>query len=301
MVYIGIDGGGSTVRVVVVTPDLSILGQSRGGSVNPNSAGRDAAASALHAAIREALAAAQVTAGDVTAVGAGVAGAMTAPLNDWLRDTLSSIVPDVPVFSTHDIEIALIAAHGIRRGVLVLAGTGSAALGVSPTGESLLVGGWGYLLGDEGSGAWLGLRALNAVACHADGRGEPTRLTDAIMNLLQLSDARQLIEIIYQPAVPVAPRAARFAPLVLEHAEVDGVASRLVDEAVKALALHVETIVSRLRLVDPGVAFAGGLLSSPNVLSLRLQSVLRLAAFPAARYPAEVGAALLAMERMMEA
>jgi len=296
-VFIGIDGGGSTVRVVIVQTDLTIIGQSRGGSVNPNSTGRDHAARTLQDATRAALADAGVARDAITAVGAGVAGTNNPTLGAWLRETLSSALPNVPLYTTHDIETALIGAHGERRGVIVVAGTGSAAFGVNDVGESLLVGGWGYLLGDEGSGAWIGLQALKAVIEHHQG-GRETQLTARIFDLLQISAARELIDIIYQPGVPVAPRLARFAPLVLELAQADTVAANIIDLAVGWLADLVTLLSERLKLTTPAIAFGGGLLSEPNALSLQLQKKIDLPAFPQAKYPPEIGAARYAMEQM---
>lgn len=298
MFSIGIDGGGSTVRVVVLDEDRQVCGEAVGSSVNPNSVGRDGAARALQAAIEAALAAANADRAAVGRVGAGVAGALTPPFHDWLRDMLRAVLPNAAVAITSDVEIALIGAHGVRRGVLVLSGTGSAAFGVNAAGESALAGGWGYLFGDEGSGAWIGTRALAAVARHTDGRGAPTMLTERIFNLLHVSDARQLIEIIYQPNVPAPPRLARFAPLVLELAETDPTASAILVEAIDELRMVMRAVIDRLNLDSPPIAFGGGLLSAPNALSLGLQRALNLPAFPTRLHSAEMGAALYALEML---
>jgi N-acetylglucosamine kinase-like BadF-type ATPase len=296
---IGIDGGGSTLRVVVVTPDLNVIGRGRGGNVNPNSAGREIAAQTLHDALYAALADAQIGMDAISAVGAGVAGTNNPTIRTWLHDTLSALVPHAPIYATHDIETALIGAHGARRGVIVAAGTGSAAFAVNDDGESLLVGGWGYLLGDEGSGAWMGLRALQAVISAADRGTAMGELAAHICDLLQISDPRALIDIVYQPAVPIAPRLARFAPLVLEHAERDPAAMQIVDDAAAHLAAMVETLARRLHMSDPPIAFGGGLLNAPNPISTRLQALLTLATFPHALYPPEIGAAVYARDHHM--
>jgi N-acetylglucosamine kinase-like BadF-type ATPase len=294
MYLIGIDGGGSTVRAAVTDETLTILGQARAGGVNPNIVGRDHAARTIQQVLKETLALAGMDAGEVTAVGAGIAGAMTAPFQEWLTKTLRDVLPTARIYITTDMEIALIGAHGERRGVLVSAGTGSAAFGVNDRGESLLVGGWGYLLGDEGSGAWIGLQALKQIV-QASDRALPSMLAERVFDLLQIGEARELVSIIYQPNVPAAPRLARFAPLVLELADSDEAAQRIVTEAAAHLAELVDVLKHRLKMDNPAVRFGGGLLSGVNPLTSALQARLGLDAFPASVYPAEIGAALYAM------
>ena len=74
------------------------------------------------------------------------------------------MLPAAQIALSSDVEIALVGALGQRLGIVVLAGTGSAAYGVNRAGDALLVGGWGYLLGDEGSGYWIGAEALRLLA-----------------------------------------------------------------------------------------------------------------------------------------
>jgi N-acetylglucosamine kinase-like BadF-type ATPase len=293
---IGIDGGGSHVRVVVAAPDLTILASAEGASANPNSAGREAAARAVQQTLREALA--QLPESAIRAVGVGIAGTVTA--RDWARETVAAVLPNTAVHIGIDFEIALIGARGERRGVLILAGTGSVAYGVNAAGESLQVGGWGYLLGDEGSGYSLGLKALQAVVRAADGRDPPTALTEIVLNALGLASPQDLIQWIY--AIPTAPQnapsriseIARFAPLVLAAVD-DPTAQRIIAESVDELALMGQTTVRRLRIDAPAYAFAGGLLTDANPLSLGLCAALGLPSLPVAKYPPVIGAVLLAL------
>lgn len=287
----GIDGGGSGVRVVITTPDLAILGSGEAGSANPNSAGREAAAHAIQTAMHAALAAASLSPDDIAAVGAGIAGTTTA--RDWVRETLATIVPNAAQHVASDVEIALVGAHGERRGILILAGTGSVAYGINDEGESTQVGGWGYLLGDEGSGYQLGLMALQAVVRAADGHAEPTALTETILAALQLSDPKDLIQWVYAPNR--TRDVARLAPLVLTTD--DAVAHAIIAEAVAELALAGQTVARRLEIKTPAYAFAGGLLSEPNPLSLGLCAALGLPALPLPKYPPVIGAALLALAK----
>lgn len=291
MYVMGLDGGGSRLRVVVAAPDLTVLAVSEGGSANPNSAGRDAAAQAIRETIGAALAQARLTPADVQAVGAGIAGTRTAP--DWVRETVAAVLPDAAIRVASDVEIALIGAHGARRGVLILAGTGSVALGINAAGTSVQVGGWGYLLGDEGSGYWLGLKALQAVVRADDGREPPTALTALVLEHLHLADASGLIQWLYTPGR--TRDVAGLAPLVLAATGSDETARRIVAGSVDELALAARTVIRRLALESPAIAFAGGLLSEANPLSLGLCAALGLSELPTPLHPPVIGAALLAL------
>ncbi len=290
---IGIDGGGSGVRAVVTTADLVILGSAEGASANPNSAGKAAAARAIQQVIRAALAEAQRDASEIRAVGAGIAGTLTA--RDWVRETIAAVLPHASIQTATDFEIALIGAHGERRGVLILAGTGSVAFGINARGESAQVGGWGYLLGDEGSGYLLGLRALQVVVRAADGREPPTALTGAILPALGLDDPRELIQWTYSTSR--TRDIARLARWVLAAAD-DSAAHAIIAESVGELALMAQTVVQRLRIDQPAYAFAGGLLSEPNPVSEGLCRALGLPSLPAAMHPPVMGAALLALREL---
>ncbi|MBC6935521.1 MAG: hypothetical protein DWB42_06740 [Chloroflexi bacterium] len=296
---VGIDGGGSTVRAVVMDENLFILGQSSGGAVNPNLVGRDAAAETIRTVVRLALANASLAPEQIGAVGIGVAGADAAHSGDWLRETVRDVLPDAAVAASSDHEIALAGAFGERRGILVLAGTGSLACGANAAGDYVRVGGWGYLLGDEGSGFWLGLEGLRAVARAADGRSRKTGLTAALLERLGLADAGVLAAWLYWADTPRNPEIAALAGVVLEQAALGETAAQtIVEQAARDLALAARAVQRRLNMEPLPLAFAGGLLTAPNSLSSRLCELLGLADIPVPRHPPVVGAAILALNHL---
>jgi N-acetylglucosamine kinase-like BadF-type ATPase len=300
MIYVvGIDGGGSTVRAVVMDENLSVVGQSAGGAVNPNLVGRAAAAGTIQTAVRAALAKTALTPEQIGAVGIGVAGADAAHSADWLRETVRDVLPGAVVAASSDHEIALAGAHGERRGILVLAGTGSLACGANSAGDYVRVGGWGYLLGDEGSGFWLGMEGLRMVARAADGRSRQTGLTAALLERLGLADAGALAAWLYWADTPRNPEVAALAGLVLEQAALGETAAQtIVEQAARELALAARAVQHRLNMEPLPLAFAGGLLTAPNPLSSRLCELLGLADIPVPRYPPVVGAAILALHHL---
>lgn len=292
---VGVDGGGSKVRVAVISADLTIHGQSEGGSANPNAAGSDAAMQTIQTCIRSAVNAAGIDPAQIQAAGIGVAGADMIHAREWVRQVIAGILPHARLAASSDYEIALVGAHGERRGVLLLAGTGSVAYGVNSAGDSMLVGGWGYLAGDEGGGYWLGMQALRSAIRHFDGRGPATTLTEALFERSSLRTRASIIAWLY--GEHRISEVAAMAPIVLEHsAKGDPIARQIVETAARELALMARTIYHKLGMERLPLMFSGSLLTTHNTLSGLLCELLKLDALPIPRYPPVMGAALLALD-----
>lgn len=292
---IGIDGGGTHVRVVICDAALQVVGEATGDSVNPSSVGRDTAASHIQSTIRAALANAGLDAADITAAAAGIAGAATDALKPWVIETVRAVLPDAQVIHSADYEIALAGAVGELHGVAVIAGTGSAAYGAHRDGRTLRQGGFGYLLGDEGSGYWLGREALAHAMREMDGRATPSALTPRVLAAIGASHPLEIIPWLYQSGAPRTADVAALAPLVIAISEEgDRVAQAYVARAASELAQMVRHIQQTLSLKDAPVAFIGGLLERDNRLVEVLMRRLHLKQRPVAKYSPAIGAAILA-------
>jgi N-acetylglucosamine kinase-like BadF-type ATPase len=294
--YLGIDGGGSNLRVVIVDSDLHIIAQTRTDSANPSSIGREESARRIQSTIQAALREASLNAEQIIGAGIGVAGASADHAAAWLHEVVSSVLPASKIVPSSDHEIALVGGHGERLGALILAGTGSVAFAVNQKGETAQAGGWGYLVGDEGSGYWFGRQAINRVIRAHDGLAPPTNLTEVILDALNLNAVPDLLQWLYQGESRVRA-IARLAPIVLD-ASADVASARTIVE-IGAIELQrlSQAVIQRVNLDNPHIAFAGGLLESPNPLSARLCERLGLSDFPTNKYPPVVGAALLAKLR----
>jgi N-acetylglucosamine kinase-like BadF-type ATPase len=160
----------------------------------------------------------------------------------------------------NDSELVLAAGTPDGWGVALVSGTGSVCLARAPGGESVRVGGWGPLLGDEGSAYDVGLRALRLAAQAADGRSTATALLSAVLRHLHLDVPSALIRYVHAPRVSPADIAA-LAPVVAELAEHgEPAAAGVIAGAARELARHVDTAVERLRLSHPPLALGGGAL-----------------------------------------
>lgn len=171
---------------------------------------------------------------------------------------------------THDAHIALVGGIGKQEGVIVISGTGSIVYGINSNGEEARAGGWGYMLGDEGSGYDIALKGLQAVARAADKREPPTELTDLILNRLELNEPNNLIRWTHAAS---RDEIAQLAEVVFKATKIgDTKASQIIDSAVGELACAVETVVMQLELTHPfGIVFSGGILLHQPILADKLQ------------------------------
>lgn len=293
--FAGIDGGGSNLRVAVVDARLATIVTQSAGTANPSVIGREQAQAHIREIVRATLQRADISPKRIAAAGIGIAGASNLHSRDWLLETLSPILPSSRLVPSSDLEIALVGALGRRHGILLLAGTGSAAYGCAPDGKQLQVGGWGYLLGDEGSGYWLGMQLLRGISAAHDKGGGLTALGAACLDALALQTARDLVGWLYRSNEAATARVAALARLALDMAQAgDCEANMLVRAAADHLARQVDLLRSRLEYPGAPIAFAGGLLDTDNALSAAVTRQLKLPGRPKALHSPAIGAALLA-------
>lgn len=274
----GVDGGGSRTRVVIADEGGRELATAEGGpsAVRPGKA--EASAEVIAATLREALATCGMSEVVPKVLVAGVAGAGRDPERDALWQALLAhgVAEDVSVQA--DAMIALEDAFGDGPGLMVISGTGSVGFGRGPAGAFARVGGWGPACGDEGSGAWIGRRALSVVTAAHDGREPETQLTGAI---LTASELREVPELVGWAAAASPATLASLAPVVLSVARGGDLrANSLVTLAVEELVLHARTLARHLfgdeRAAVP-LALGGGLLAKGSLLRKRMVQRLKSA------------------------
>lgn len=240
--FVGVDGGGTHTRAVLVDEAGRELGRAEGGA---SVVRVEAPESAARVVIETVRAAADMAGVDLPAdvLWAGLAGAGSRDARVGVEVALSAAgLAERTVVGT-DVEAAFEDAFGDGPGILLIAGTGSIAWARSADGRLERVGGWGDRLGDEGSGFAIGMAALRAVVRAEDGRGEVTRLRAAVIEHLGLGAPSDLIAWV---ATASKARVAALVPVVVTAAqEGDGVARRILDEAVAALTDHLTAAVER--------------------------------------------------------
>ena len=261
-VLIGADVGGSKTAVGISEggPVLA-RADGPGAAVRPGRA--LASASIIAEVVRRALAATGRLGGDVLVVGA--AGAGRDPEREELRKALRSETLAERVVVTTDIEIALAGAFAEGPGMVVSAGTGSISVGRDRHGRRARVGGYGWQMGDEGSGYAMGRAALGAVSRAHDGRSPRTALTERVLGAARCGDFDALVR---WAASATPAEIAGLAPHVLDIAAAgDPLAQGILDYAARELGQLAICLLPLMDVEPPvGVALTGGLLSPEGPL-----------------------------------
>jgi N-acetylglucosamine kinase-like BadF-type ATPase len=187
---------------------------------------------------------------------AGSAGAEVPAARKRLEKLLMRLLPGCRIAVVHDTRLIL-AAAGLASGIALIAGTGSVAYGRDGGGREARVGGWGWLLGDEGSAVWLAREAAREVMRRSDA-GEPTgRLGEALLGVARARNANELTGRLHRFREPRSW--AELAELVFETAGADTGAQALIERAADALSALIQRVQERLSIEGP-VVLAGGLL-----------------------------------------
>jgi len=177
VLFLGVDAGGTKTRALLADASGVVRGAGEAGAGNFQAIGATAAGEAVAAAVREALDEAGATgAGCVRGAFFGLAGVRTEAERAMMRAEITKLGLGGAAEIGSDLEAAHAGALAGGPGVVVIAGTGSAAWGRNEAGASWQAGGWGWLVDDKGGGYWLALQGLAAAVEGEDGRGAATTL-----------------------------------------------------------------------------------------------------------------------------
>ena len=257
MHVLGIDAGGTKSVCLLADDRGEIVSMTRGPGANLHAAGELGVEKVLHELMETAIGDRDVT---PTAVCVGIAGVDREDEAQTVRAIMRRIGHKSHVLVVNDALIALVAGAGDAPGIVVIAGTGSIAYGRNAAGEAARAGGWGHLIGDEGSGYWIGREALAAVMRAGDGRGPTTHLTAEILAHFNVADVSRLPRIVYDREQPRMAVAALGLLVQRVADEGDAVAARVLERAAEELVLAAGSVAARLEMRGDPFAFylAGG-------------------------------------------
>ena len=280
---LGFDGGGTKTDCVLMDASGKIVSRAQAGPSNPLRVGFGAAIGAVRDAARRALADAgnAITHGSVaSAICAGLAGAGPAESAEKLLILLAAEFPDAKIQLCTDLDLAL-AAAGDGPAIVLLAGTGSFAVGRNAAGETARSGGYGSQIGDEGSAYDIGRRAVLAAMHENDRTGSDSTLGQRLLRELGCatwSDVKVRAQAASDEVFP------RLFSVVASLAEIgDSAAQGILRAAAFDLALLVENLAARLNLRGEKfyLAKTGGMMGRSKFLEAQLDDRLR-GAFPGA-------------------
>jgi N-acetylglucosamine kinase-like BadF-type ATPase len=270
---VAVDAGGTRTRAVVLDAGDRCRGYAVTGSGNPTAVGAQVAAASVAESVATALELAEVPPARVGLVVLAMAGAGATSVTAEIRDRLAGIGLDAPLVLESDLLATYFAGTHRPDGYAVIAGTGAGAIRVQDGRQVAMADGLGWLLGDEGSGFWIGHRVVRAVLAELDGRGPATTLTPLLLPRLGVpapagSDDREPVVALVRALYAGPPvRLADHAVLAFEAAG-DRVADGILDEAATALARTLGAV--RSSTVSGPVVLGGGVLGRGGPLADRL-------------------------------
>jgi len=305
---IGIDGGGTKTTAVIADLKGNILAQHTAGPSNIQIIGVEKAAGVIFSLIRKCCNSVGCTPKNIRGTTVGLAGAGRPDDQKRIAYGLRKLAsakksPLKKIRIESDVRIALEGAFHGGGGIVLIAGTGSIAVAKDMNGKIHRTGGWGRILGDEGSGYFIGKEGLKAVCRHCDGRSGSTLLTDMVAKKFRLKTSADIITAVYRKNFDVAS----LAPVVFKAAEMGDAASadilRLASieltELVRALLMKIENGRTGHAVRRIPLSFIGGLIENetPLARALRMQilaSFSNVVIVPPSSPPA-AGAVLMAL------
>ena len=277
MRVLGLDIGGSKTHAILADGGGASVAECTADSANIASVGHEAAASALDE-IAARLGAGNRDSHGLRAVFAGAAGADTRDGRDRLADLLSRRFPGARIRVVHDTRIIL-AAGGLDAGTVLISGTGSAAWARTGDGREARAGGWGYLLGDEGSGYAVARSAVRNALSEHDGGLPAGPLTARLLERTGAAEPADLLDLFYRN--PERRYWAGLAGTVFDlAARADRASTAIVDDAARYLAALAGAVSEKLGTIPtpghpaPAVLLAGGMLVNQPALAGRVGKLL---------------------------
>ena len=282
MLFVAVDAGGSSTRALVVDSTGHCLGLGTAGSGNPVSSGPEGVVLALGAAVQQAIESAGVEPSAVAGAAVAMAGSRSVrsaagPEHPSITAALTAAGVDAPFVVESDLLAMFCAGSSDLDGHALVAGTGSAAIRVRGGEVEGVSDGSGWLLGDEGSGFWIGHHVVRAVVADLDDRGPATRLTPLVLAQLAIDDApgsrrsslSRLTESVYEMR-PV--RLARFAPTAFSVGD-DTVALAIVAGASDALAHTLGSVLDNE--IDGPLVLGGSVLLHQATVAAAVEKSFR--------------------------
>jgi N-acetylglucosamine kinase-like BadF-type ATPase len=263
--FLGIDGGGTRTRAILVDEQGRVVGEGEAGPSNYHNVGIAAAGFALRAATQAAWAGVGQSFAPAAAAFLGCAGVKASI--DIIRLTAvaeaACLAPAGHVTVANDLHNALAGGLAGHPGIALIAGTGTNCLGRDANDASFMCGGWGWLLDDLGGGVGIALAGLRAATRAADGRAPETALLPAALAFFGLTEANELLERLYVRDCPPEEIAAFASVVTREAGAGDAAAIAVLREGARALAELVAGAAHALHFPDgPRVVLLGGCVCS---------------------------------------
>jgi N-acetylglucosamine kinase-like BadF-type ATPase len=271
--WLGVDGGGTHCRAAIADQRWVIRGEGRSEAANFLRVGLNAAIRHVVRAVEEACLEARIEPSEITAACIGLAGVSHPDHHLRVLAALKEALPIPDLTLEIDARIALAGATDNQPGVVIIAGTGSIACGINARGSFARAGGWGPTMGDEGSGSYIGRRALEAVVMAYDHRGKPTAMMEPVLRHFGVSAPPELPPVIYDSSSEVTGevmgKIAQLSKIAVKAAsEGDRVAGEILEDAATELARAAIAVIEQLRMENDKIriSYVGGVFEAGELI-----------------------------------
>ena len=298
MHFIGIDGGGTKTKTILTEDNLSIIRSISGPASNPLAVGFENSSNIIIALIKKLLSKTRID--QPVYVVAGIAGCGSKKNADKLTKLIKKKIASKKIQVkklkiVSDAEIALEGPLNGKPGTVLICGTGSVLIGKNSEGKFIKIGGFGKLIGDEGSGYSIGKKGLQAISKYIDGRGSDTILAKSISKKFGIRDRESFILKVHSDEFDVAEIAAH---VISAAQKGDKLCKEIIDNEIEEILLHIKSLKRFLGKRNIPLCFAGGVLNNKNFYSEELKNRIGKKFgkinFITSKYPPEYGAVILA-------
>ena len=302
MLFLGIDGGGTKTEFALYDDKGKLLGTARLGCANVWQYDEHSVTEVLKEGLELVLEGSEFTSKDISSVGFGAAcfGESDVKDKDYHR-ICQKVFKDTKVKIISDVEVAMIASLGDQPGINIVCGTGSMAFAMDETFTVERCGGWGHQIGDEGSGHWLGRKALEIFTKQSDGRLEKTILYDLIKKELSLQSDFEIIELVDNILYRGRTEMAAIQKVLFEAAkQKDKYALTTYEEAAKEMAMLAVALRNKLDFQKTvKVSYSGGVFQVGDILMKPFKKTLKDLGFQVIdpKYSPVHGAVILAAKQ----
>lgn len=257
MLILGLDGGATKTNCIIINEKYEIIGIGSSGPCNYHTIGINTAKKNIEEAIRNALKNTKYEKKKIDIAGLGIGGANTSKDYEIISDIIKSIGLIEKYEIVNDVNVAYYACSKGKSGIVTVAGTGSIVYGRNSVGKECYSGGWGWLIGDEGSAFDIARKAIQEATRAFDGRGRKTILVNLLIKELNLKDFNEIIDYVYSKVE--SHRIARLAPIVTEAAiKGDKIAKNILNNAAEELILAAKTVYKKLKMEKEDKIIVGG-------------------------------------------
>ncbi len=294
--FTGIDSGGTKCELIIISPEKKIIYSKKYKGVHYSVAGAEEYSRKVSVYIKNALTETGLKLKDCSGICLGIAGAREDKDRKKIKSAFASKLKCEKIIITTDAMTALFGAFEGEDGIILISGTGSVLYGYSE-GKITRVGGWGRIIGDEGSGYWIGRRALNLVTKEFDEikeEGKRSLLSKMFFEKFGITNLN-VNEKIFSGEIEIQ----NIAPVVIGSAELKcSKGLQIINESVEALTNHIKTFLKITNRKKPlGIAFIGSIIENRNILSFKLKKEiqkLRIVKVVEKKHSPSFGAALIA-------